>query len=466
MSQFSQRVRRLRAACVAAGLVAALPAMAASPAAHPQDSLLPVINAGDNLLMFDWPALRIGTGEYEEGPTGVTVFRFPRKVRAAVDVRGGGPATVNTDYLRLGYDEPILDALVFSGGSAYGLEATTAVASQLKDDGVNSGHWYDVAFVSGAIIFDLGDRRFNVITPDKRLAETASRAARPGVFPLGAHGAGTMAMTGAMFGCNAHSGEGGAFRQIGAIKLAVFTVVNPAGVVTDREGHVAACYRTPDMPAVLRTSDLMAGIGSRLAAETATDGPAAPASPRNTTISLVVTNVRLPPAELQRLAIQVHTSMGRAIQPFQTKFDGDVLFAVSTDEIDLPSLHRGAGTVDLGTVASEAMWDAVLAAVPPQQSVVQPVAGMKPVHPERAAGQWAFSRDVSLGVTLREGRLFARSTGHDPVGAIPASAEVELLPVSGCDYTVPGRYPIELNFCGPDLVFNPGRWQQVAHRQP
>jgi len=85
-----------------------------------QAPLQPVLNAGDNVLAFDWPAVMVGTGEYEEGPTGVTVFRFDRRVHAAVDVRGGGPGTVNTDYLRIGYEVPEVDSVVFSGGSTSG----------------------------------------------------------------------------------------------------------------------------------------------------------------------------------------------------------------------------------------------------------------------------------------------------------------------------------------------------------
>ena len=164
-----------------------------------QAGLMPVVNSGAQTLQFDWPTVRIGTGEYEEGPTGVTVFHFGRRVLGAVDVRGGGPGTVNTDYLRLGYDLPELDAVVFSGGSWYGLESVTAVATALKDDGMRDGIWTNLALSVGAIIYDFGERRLNEIYPDKRLAQAAFRAARPGIFPLGAHGAGRFAKTGGLF---------------------------------------------------------------------------------------------------------------------------------------------------------------------------------------------------------------------------------------------------------------------------
>ena len=112
-----------------AAVLMALACWSAAAGAADQDNLQPVLNAGDRKLEFDWPMLKIGTGEYAEGPTGVTVFRFALRVFGAVDVRGGGPGTVNTDYLRLGYALPEVDTVVFSGGSWYGLESTTAAAT-------------------------------------------------------------------------------------------------------------------------------------------------------------------------------------------------------------------------------------------------------------------------------------------------------------------------------------------------
>ena len=108
-------------------------------AAADQNGLVANTAIDGPVLTFDWPAIEVGVGSYEEGPTGVTVIRFPKRASLAVDVRGGGPGTVNTDLLRLGYSRPFTDAIVFSGGSAYGEEAITAVATGLKDDGVRSG---------------------------------------------------------------------------------------------------------------------------------------------------------------------------------------------------------------------------------------------------------------------------------------------------------------------------------------
>jgi L-aminopeptidase/D-esterase-like protein len=425
----------------------------------PQDSLMPVVNAGEKLLQFDWPAIRIGTGEYEEGPTGVTVFHFPQHALAAVDVRGGGPGTVNTDWLRLGYDENALDTVVFSGGSGYGLENVTAVATALKDDGLRSGDWTNVALSVGAIIYDFGGRRLNEIYPDKRLAQAAFRAARPGVFPLGAQGAGRFAMSGGLFGCNAYSGQGGAFRQAGKLKIAAFVVVNALGVINTREGKVAACYRDAQWPSELRTVDLL--HDSPASREPGWNGR------RNTTISLVVVNQKMTPAELQRLAVQVHSSMGRAIQPFSTQFDGDVLYAVSTGEIEATPQQPFA-TLDVDVLADEVMWDAILSSVPaqPAPAVAESAATTDARVLQRYAGDYVFSPDVTVRISTAGGKLLAQAVGARNAYAITREAPIELQRTAADAFAIPGRYPLSLQFPrGGELVINPGHWQQTGRRQ-
>src|SRR3954451_6314321 len=149
-------IRSLAVLMIAARTVAVT---AVATAAAGQNNLVPHTTVDGPTLTFDWPAIEVGVGSYEEGPTGVTVIRFPKRASVTVDVRGGAPGTVNTDSLRLGYGRAFTDAIVFSGGSAYGEETVPAVATALKDDGVRSGDWMDVAFVAGAIIYDFGGRR-------------------------------------------------------------------------------------------------------------------------------------------------------------------------------------------------------------------------------------------------------------------------------------------------------------------
>jgi L-aminopeptidase/D-esterase-like protein len=427
-----------------------------------QSALVPVTTPMGPVLQFDWPLVSVGIGQYEEGPTGVTVFRFGRKVMAAVDVRGGSPGTVNTDYLRLGYDKNELDAIVFAGGSWYGLEATTAVASALKDDGVRSGEWSNLALTAGAIVYDFGDRRLNEIYPDKRLAQAAVRAARPGVFPQGAQGAGRYVKTGVFSGCGGYSGQGGAFRQIGDLKIAAFAVVNAGGVVTRRDGSFAACYPDPAWGSVHTTAELLARI-------TGTSLP--DAARRNTTVSLVITNQKMSPAQLQRLAVQVHTSMARGIQPFATEGDGDVLYAVSTGEIEPPADAGGMAGARVGLVAAEVMWDAVLASVPEQVQAATPDPDARPAAAtlDALVGTYRFSEFAGLRVTVAEGRLWAQATGARDVYSIGRTQPVLLVAARSKDklplYTVPGRYPLNLRFeTDGRLVLNPGTWQQVGRR--
>lgn len=442
--------------------LAALAASTLSAASvNPQQPLPMIINAeSQRSLEYDWPILKIGTGEYPDGPTGLTVFHFDRKVSVAVDARGGGPGTVNAPYMDIGYKLPELDSIVFAGGSWYGLEATTAVASALKDDGIRDGDAFaevpNIAMSVGSIIFDFGARRLNEIYPDKRLAQATFRAAKTGSFPLGPHGAGRFAKTGALFGCQAHSGQGAAFKQIGDLKIAVFSVVNAVGVVTDREGKVVSCYKDSSWPETLYTSDL---LNKHAFGEWHSDNNF---DKKNTTISLVVTNQKLEPAELKRLAVQVHTSMGRALQPYASIFDGDVLYAVSTQELD-QDLQSSA---TLGVAASELMWDAILASTPPQpKKLTLSTQAISNTTLRLAEGDYDFSANVSLSVKNKNGRLFARAAAKKNVYGINSKEDTELFMSTTGDLTTKGRYPLSFRFTKNELVINPGRWQQHGARR-
>ncbi|MBS0613487.1 MAG: P1 family peptidase, partial [Proteobacteria bacterium] len=186
---------------------------------------------------------------------------------------------------------------------------------------------------------------------------------------------------------------------------------------------------------------------------------------RNTTISLVVTNQKLAPAQLQRLATQVHSSIGRAIQPFSTEYDGDVLYAVSTGELAADD-KAAVPALDLDVLADEVMWDAVLAAVPEQPDAAVPASAEHSVPAASLAGEYVFSPFVTVRISLRQGRLWAQATGARDAYAIPKTSAVELLPLSATLYALPGRYPLQLNFdAGKRLIINPGHWQQVGIRR-
>ncbi len=313
---------------------------------------------------FDFPEIQIGTAEYPDGPTGVTVFYFPGKAHVVADVRGGAPGTHLTAALANGYaadTPPYVDAVCLSGGSGYGLESVAGVMAGLHDTRGRSGKWYDIGIVPGAIIYDFG-RRENGIHPDKRLGLAAFRAAQPGRFYPGARGAGRSAGTGWYFGrpYMEPSGQGGAFRQVGGTKIAVFTVVNANGAIVDRAGVVRRGNRDPETGVrTLIEDDLRRGTRQRVPRNAGAASDARGLT-RATTITLVVTNQKLAYADLRRLAIYVHTSMARAIRPFHAATDGDTLFAASTATHDDPALRFA----DLATHAADVAWDAVLASIP------------------------------------------------------------------------------------------------------
>jgi L-aminopeptidase/D-esterase-like protein len=305
-------------------------------------ALVPRTEFGGAKLQFEFPALRIGIAEYEEGPTGCTVFHFPAGAACATDVRGGSPGTIG------GYEW--VDAICLAGGSLYGLEAAAGVAAELFERRGYSTEWTEIALVSGAIIFDYGPRE-NAVYPDKELGRAALGAARSGVFPLGGRGAGRSATVGKTFEYEQGepAGQGGAYRELGGTKVAVFTVVNAVGAIVDRDGKVVRGHL--DRATGLR-SGLVAGVEERLAA-----GVPLRQLAGNTTLTVAVTNQRLDRRALRQLGRQVHASMARAIHPFHALLDGDVLYAVTTGEVENEALDP----IALSVVASELAWDAVLA---------------------------------------------------------------------------------------------------------
>jgi L-aminopeptidase/D-esterase-like protein len=428
-----------------------------------QQHLVPDTTITGPVLEFGFPGLHIGIAAYPEGPTGTTVFYFPEPVKAAIDVRGGAPGIVNSETLRLQQDSAFTNAVTFAGGSSYGLSAATGVAEGLKERWIEEGDWKRIADVTGAIIFDLGSRRLNTVTPDQTLGRAALESARPGVFPLGAQGAGRFTMQGWAFGHPQHSGQGGAFRQVGQTKLAVFTVVNPSGGIVDREGFAVRCGpdaggRCPQARELLRREmgNSLPGIPPASSQGTT----------RNTTITLLVTNEDMPALELKRLAIQVHTSMGRAIQPFHTKSDGDVLIAVTTGTVktEAPYFYEW-----LGVLGAEVAWNAVLASVPslPESGPTDPVQ-WTPEQLNAVVGEYRFSRWAPLRIRRVDDALQATGADVDNL-YFPVGQPVALTPVSTSELLVEGErgYRLRLEREAGEIIaltLEPGPWGQRAVR--
>src|SRR5687767_7611085 len=296
---------------------------AATPAASP--------SAG-RVLDFDIPGLAVGVAANPEIPTGCTVFNFdvdlfPAGVMLELDVRGGAPWHSGA--------EDTVNAISLAGGSVYGLEAAAGVAAEL----FAQGGYRDLVAVSGAVIYDVSvveepDGFLGKgVYPDKAFGQEAVRAAQPGRFPLGNQGAGSGAYVGQWANFpyeRERGGQGGAFRQIGPLKLAVFSVVNALGVIVDRQGQVVRGgldQRTGERTTPIQDAEgILSGTSVRVQPEAALPGGLT----RHTTLTVLVTNVALPRDLLRQLGRQVHSSMARAIQPFNTPDDGDTFFTVST----------------------------------------------------------------------------------------------------------------------------------------
>ncbi len=318
--------------------------MISNDAAHPK----PRTDVGaKRWLDVDFPGLELASAEYTEGPTGCTVFHLPEVASMHIDVRGGSPG-INGEHLT------VVNAICFAGGSLYGLEASTGVAAELFAKRGYSTKWMDIALVAGAIIFDYG-RRENAIYPDKELGRAAVRALAPGRFPLGPHGAGCSATAG--HGATAElAGQGGAVRKIGPTSVAVFTVINAYGAIVDRAGNVVRGNRDAKSGKRARAERMIDEVGAYEPVAGRARGVT-----QNTNLTLVVTDQKLDALQLRSVARQTHSSMARAIQPFNTRWDGDILFAVSTQKVANAELDE----VSLGVIASELAWDAALTSFDP-----------------------------------------------------------------------------------------------------
>ena len=205
---------------------------------------------------------KLGNAENAEAATGVTVIISEKGAVAGVDVRGGGPATRETDLLRSENTVDKINAVVLSGGSAFGLEAASGVMSALADvgTGFKVGN-ITVPIVAGASLFDLAVGRSDVF-PDVDMGIDAVRNAFMGIFEEGNHGAGTGASVGKMMGMDRAMKTGlGTFAcgdecvQVGAI-----AAVNACADVYSGAGNIIAGLRTKDGSEIQGTVRVLKGM--------------------------------------------------------------------------------------------------------------------------------------------------------------------------------------------------------------
>ena len=283
----------------------------------------------------------------EENGTGCTVIVCPRGATGAVDVRGGAPASRETDLLRPEETVDVLHAVVLSGGSAFGLAAACGVADELERRGIGLDvQVTKVPIVTGACLFDLGFAnpavRPTVQDGARACAEALDDAPTP--LPRGNVGAGTGCTVGKLGGPSLamKAGLGTDVEQAGPLTCGAIAAVNACGNVYDPDtGEAIAGMRAQDGSGVVDECALALGMAARMPLGNGMPGDAQPPAttpgPRtNTTISCVVTNARLTKAQATKVAQMAADAYAHAIRPTHTTNDGDTVFVMATGEVEMP----------------------------------------------------------------------------------------------------------------------------------
>jgi len=289
--------------------------------------------------------------------SGVTVAVCPEGAVAAVDVRGSGPCTRETDLLAPANLVEHAQAVVLSGGSVFGLAAADGVVRWLAPKGI--GFPLDKGFVApivpAAALYDL-DRGSDFVPPiSAEWGEKACRAADSGPVDTGCAGAGTGAWSGSIKG-----GLGTASRIIDSgITTAALVAVNSDGSVIN--------------PATGRPWEIGLEIESEFGrqAKRAVILPPQPESTpaRNTTIGIVATDAILTKGQALKVAQMAHDGMARAIRPSHTIFEGDTIFCMATAKRKMPEIAGYYGTPqaravsDIGHAAADCMSRAIISAI-------------------------------------------------------------------------------------------------------
>jgi L-aminopeptidase/D-esterase-like protein len=322
----------------------------------------------------DVPGILVGHDTQLEAGTGCSVVLCEWPALGSVDVRGGAPATRETDLLSpLSFMQEV-HAVLLTGGSAFGLDAATGVMRTLEARGVG----YDtgvarVPIVPAAALFDLAVGAADV-RPDADAGTRATLAATRGPLAQGSVGAGTGATIGKIGGpaLSTKGGIGSASITLpdGHI-LGALVAVNALGdVYEESSGHILAGARAPlgggwlaNEPEGLLGEQRSAEIRAQMSS-----GASGPGS--NTTLAVIATNALFSKAELAKLAQMGHDGLAIAIRPAHTPLDGDIIFALSTarPEDEHPHLQNagGLGTLSLmlaGALAARTLARAVNKAI-------------------------------------------------------------------------------------------------------
>jgi L-aminopeptidase/D-esterase-like protein len=301
-------------------------------------------------LITDIAGVRVGHAGNAKLGSGSTAVVFDAPVVASVDVRGGGPGTRETALLDPAQTVEGIDAIVLSGGSAFGLDAASGAQAYLREQG-RGFRIRDavVPIVPAAIMFDLlngGDKNWGRYPPYRELGYEAAKSAGAD-FALGSAGAGLGATTATLKG-----GIGSASATTpDCITVGALVAVNAVGTVVIGDGpHFWAApfeqgkeFGGRGWPQAISPADLNIRAKGR--------------TQENTTIGVIVTDAKLSKAQCNRLAVMAQDGLARAIYPVHTPLDGDAIFSAAMGAKPLSDPTYGLAA--LGMVAANVMARAV-----------------------------------------------------------------------------------------------------------
>lgn len=292
----------------------------------------------------------VGNAQNEEAGTGVTVILFDGKrgANVGIDVSGGGPASRETTLCSPLTVEVPVNAIVLSGGSAFGLAASDGVVKYLEehDIGIDTG-FAKVPLVCQSCIYDLGYKSASV-RPDAAMGYAACVDAEKNHPSMGSIGAGTGATAGKLCGMERATKTGLGFyaAELGELRMAAIVAVNALGDIFDpATGRKLAGLRLPDSNTFGDSCEELWKIGHR--GNLFVD---------NTTISAIITNGKFSKAQMNKVASMARNAYARCINPIGTMVDGDTIYAASVGDVE-------ADINVAGTLAAKVLEQAIVRAV-------------------------------------------------------------------------------------------------------
>lgn len=295
----------------------------------------------------DFKGFRVGNAQNVQAKTGTTVILFDQGAKVGIDISGGGPAARETHLTDPTTADNPINAIMLSGGSAFGLEAAEGIMQYLEkhDIGYDTGY-AKVPLVCGSCIYDLGLGDAQV-RPDKKMGYEACVNAEKNEPKQGDFGAGCGATVGKIKGMEhaSNSGLGMYAVELGQLKVAAIVVVNALGDVFDPQTNKQIAGLLNEDGSFGNSKEELYKLSKRTDMFTG-----------NTTIGAIITNGAFSKAEMTKIASMTRNAYARCIDPVGTMADGDTIYAASIGNIE-------ADINVVGTLAAEVMANAIVNAI-------------------------------------------------------------------------------------------------------